>query len=1132
MPKESHRKSVNGRTAESRRDEEHIEKNDLPRSQENFLAGGGEESSSFYGLLVPLHLALFVPPTPQMASEGDNPFAFFAFQALRGVPSPDRSSSPAPSFAASPPVSASPLPSSPVTPHGPPPAAASGVRTPGLGPADRTVRACALYSVSASSPRSSKRWTAPRQKSPEPSPHRREVNDGDENPLAGENERRPRSSDGDDEEEEKSRKKRFSLRPRRASPLGPPRPPPNLTEVISCCSSPSLSPRCSPSSRSLLSHDYSKASWALSSLRRSPSVSDRPGSPAPPLCSSPGPGQAPAGLVSPGHRFLRQGLSRPRGKQTEKRLAGSASQHASETAASPSPVSPPPLSPSLPDSTFASSLPSSSVSSSVLASSSSDSSLASFSPCSSPEGQAPSGKDSVRGSNREEKRRRKQPRPAGAGGAETADLTSESFSLSEWTTSLENAPLFVSAAETLQSPNEEAAPYGWRRILGGLILLRQRYSRATTPDDFYQFLVRVNRFKEPKFLALIAAILSIRCRDPVALRAMNCFMHAATRRAVQLAKRTSSPSPAASTDSPSASGSSPASLVSPSASALSADAASSSAVGSEEEGRTREEDDPLWRRFEDEGPTCDVVRHMSESEIQESIASVNFKDSKANRIVRLTRMLHGSFRGRVPSTFEDLVKLPGVGPTVANLLLSLHYGRNEGPSRLTLPSRFLRLKKTTKLLPGVDDDASPMFLAPAFSAGERTHDEQSSAPCSSASPALSPSSPVSPPSSLPPVSASSSLSLSASAVESREELQEQTQMHGADLRQNEASDSAEALATRRGNGAETHDLCEDSDLAQKPQTQTRQTAETVSLEIDETQIHQLLRNGGGLFVDTNVKRLARCFNWLPKDERMSLEKVKETLERWIPPGLYFELPLLFSGLVQLLCGPDTPKCSTCWLGDICPHRQSAALQRRAKPAAKDEKATAARDSNAEGGLGDSRAGQEATDKAQEPHASRDTEEGRGRNERERVGEDMARESAERVAKRRNEQGREEAKAERGEAAHGDEGGENESETGGRVRPADVHFGASSEKEMSIKECEEVVDTCPVESRGRNRSPSLEVVDSDSSAGEDCEGEEGDEPVTVLGVKEAWSARALCTSRTTVSFNSEVGRIFSEQPSKP
>ncbi|PHJ24990.1 helix-hairpin-helix motif domain-containing protein [Cystoisospora suis] len=530
---------------------------------------------------------------------------------------------------------------------------------------------------------------------------------------------------------------------------------------------------------------------------------------------------------------------------------------------------------------------------------------------------------------------------------------------------LDTAPIFVSSSPLMQPKADGQAPANWRYIVGRLLTLKEEYPDRAVVDEFHEFIVRLNRFKEPKFLAIVAAILSTRCRDSVALKAMDALMKGAIRHALSrgsikgkgagqasLSPRlavswsagrsvgvtASSPNtecreeksgttcsrgsagwsggPATGSDNserPTASlGRVDSTLAArkkgKDKSAAShqpgwADQTGTITVGTnvcnshagrtdgkglkgeeEQDIRTGEAeaqgefntgvekerwekasvlegdkdemldvDDMLRKKLELQGPTCAIIKDMSVTGIEELISCVNYKSTKARVINQLARMLHQSYGSRVPSTYSELTKLPGVGPVIANFLLTILYGRNEVPLPQTLEMKFLRLPRPNKG-PRVEVAVEEHTWPGSAGVGRRCADAK-----------------------------------------------EEIDVPG-----------------------ESRNACLESGL----DSHRRRSRREVTLEPDTSAVQQLLANGGGLLVDSNMRRLSMVLGWITADEGRDLEKTKKALERWVPPGLYLELPLLMTAFAQLLCGPEHAKCSSCWRADVCPHRQEAMRRRK------------------------------------------------------------------------------------------------------------------------------------------------------------------------------------------------------------
>lgn len=73
------------------------------------------------------------------------------------------------------------------------------------------------------------------------------------------------------------------------------------------------------------------------------------------------------------------------------------------------------------------------------------------------------------------------------------------------------------------------------------------------------------------------------------------------------------------------------------------------------------------RLFEDY-PTAECMALASEEVILDYIRSVSYPNNKARHLVGMARMLMSEYGGVVPSTGEELERLPGVGRKTANVI--------------------------------------------------------------------------------------------------------------------------------------------------------------------------------------------------------------------------------------------------------------------------------------------------------------------------------------------------------------------------------------------------------------------------------------------------------------------------------
>ncbi|MDP2217849.1 MAG: endonuclease III [Methanolobus sp.] len=90
--------------------------------------------------------------------------------------------------------------------------------------------------------------------------------------------------------------------------------------------------------------------------------------------------------------------------------------------------------------------------------------------------------------------------------------------------------------------------------------------------------------------------------------------------------------------------------------------------------RTRDEVTiPATRRLFEEFDTPQKMAEASVDEIQSLIMDVGFYRVKAQRIIDISRIILRDYRGVVPDSMNELLKLPGVGRKTANCVLGYAY---------------------------------------------------------------------------------------------------------------------------------------------------------------------------------------------------------------------------------------------------------------------------------------------------------------------------------------------------------------------------------------------------------------------------------------------------------------------------
>lgn len=77
-------------------------------------------------------------------------------------------------------------------------------------------------------------------------------------------------------------------------------------------------------------------------------------------------------------------------------------------------------------------------------------------------------------------------------------------------------------------------------------------------------------------------------------------------------------------------------------------------------------------------PNSFALAQASQTDVEEIIHSLGFFRNKAKNLINMAQMLVADFGGEVPSTMEELIKLPGVARKTANIVLSESFGIVEG----------------------------------------------------------------------------------------------------------------------------------------------------------------------------------------------------------------------------------------------------------------------------------------------------------------------------------------------------------------------------------------------------------------------------------------------------------------------
>lgn len=78
-------------------------------------------------------------------------------------------------------------------------------------------------------------------------------------------------------------------------------------------------------------------------------------------------------------------------------------------------------------------------------------------------------------------------------------------------------------------------------------------------------------------------------------------------------------------------------------------------------------------------PTAQEMAEAEPEDVLEYVKSVSYPNAKSLHLVQLARMLCEKYQGEVPSSFDDLVELPGVGRKTANVMLAVAFDQAAMP---------------------------------------------------------------------------------------------------------------------------------------------------------------------------------------------------------------------------------------------------------------------------------------------------------------------------------------------------------------------------------------------------------------------------------------------------------------------
>lgn len=89
---------------------------------------------------------------------------------------------------------------------------------------------------------------------------------------------------------------------------------------------------------------------------------------------------------------------------------------------------------------------------------------------------------------------------------------------------------------------------------------------------------------------------------------------------------------------------------------------------------------------------------LGEDGLKQHIKTIGLFNSKAKNVIACAQLLVDEFGGEVPSTREELVRLPGVGRKTANVVLNVCFGEET----MAVDTHIFRVANRTGIAPGRD----------------------------------------------------------------------------------------------------------------------------------------------------------------------------------------------------------------------------------------------------------------------------------------------------------------------------------------------------------------------------------------------------------------------------------------------
>ena len=97
-----------------------------------------------------------------------------------------------------------------------------------------------------------------------------------------------------------------------------------------------------------------------------------------------------------------------------------------------------------------------------------------------------------------------------------------------------------------------------------------------------------------------------------------------------------------------------------------------------------------------EANTPEKMLKLGKRKLKSRIKTIGLFNAKADNIIASCRMLIDEYKGRVPATREELMRLPGVGRKTANVILNNAFGE----PTIAVDTHIFRVANRTRIAPG------------------------------------------------------------------------------------------------------------------------------------------------------------------------------------------------------------------------------------------------------------------------------------------------------------------------------------------------------------------------------------------------------------------------------------------------